>query len=1353
MKSRLLYLLGGFVFVWAVPLHGSALELFPLIEESEDAQPSPLSMEEPRLSIEGHAQNFIVSWPIAASDWVLEQSADSDSGFRWSRVSPNLYSNNGARYEFNGAYSNGVRYFRLRKLDPAAAGVTGQWALDEGEGQNAESISSGSGSLQLSNVTWAAGRIGPGALQFNGGPASTGSRAWVSNANYQVLPGPNQPFSLSFWFNPAVLTPGWSVLAGNNLAGDGWHVALSNPGPGTNILVLAGAGPSASLVVTGRTLLLPEQWHHLTVTYDGNVGSLYLDQTLLGRSFGFLPTHPGPIYFGGVVGGFNSFSGRLDEIRTYTNCLSAEQISLRGYWRFDESGGAVVVDSGIDGHHGVVSEANARIAGRAAGGICLADGEVRIPNDEFTLLPETGQPFSLSFWIQPGLLGIGRYGLMGCEQTGTAGWRMYIDSALSGEMQLNFESRSCGGTLDLGFPAALPNGVWTKIDLTYNGGIATAYVNGRLIGSAHGGIRAANEPLVLGKVSGTAPFNGVIDELKIYSGERDAAEIGPVAKTMWETVLLNSTTNLVLQGFGPPGKRLTYSIVSVVTPTNGTVTGIASSALTQYAAGSRKGPDAFAYTVSDGEFTSAPAIVTVSVVKPHWLSPTGGGTPPLDGSSPNRAWAGNSADVLNAIWHTNDWYDCFFYTPGEYLTRGCSYGIRSTANIGCKHIGSGESGPNRTVIKMVDTWGAWLEGSIFVNELYQQTDAFEVHNMTLDCNAVNQPKFNRGEPVWIRIPLVKTGRVDTVRIHWANAWINGLPRGIVDRAVEFRLSARKSGVETYVTNYNEPGFAANPTILPVQADADELQIELLRRATEHYGIREITVDANTISLVTATTSNGVLSRLQSRYDVGYVADQNPETFWVSGPETQVDLTLPFAPGAALTQLNIQWKCRTLPGIGRIGPALEYQILAKDPLTGNFYDVPFVRGPLNNHGVESATFGTLGTPQVAVTDQLLVRLIAKEPLVDYYGIKEITVQNGPALVVVRQPSSMNYLPWGANYTISHAFDSDDETYWVSGTQGMVAAIAAYGNNLKFTKLNIIGFGTRSAKECFVVGLGVPYGVSPRALGNVLVEDCRFSAPALNNGDGITALVLQANSPSRYTNAVVRRCTFEDLKLFPYSHAAGSIHMENCTVKNCDVAVYFEPDGFATGVVEPSLIRSNQFIDVDSGLYLNFHPGAQLDSITCVGNEIVLNGFNGWGFASCDACAIGPSGSITNLTLLNNVVRYADWSVRPQLRDGGILYSDMQHATFGNNVIVLGTFSDLRVRHCPTGLIVPPEPPDDCDFPVPPPVPHNTYPPCLDLLPSGYRRAWYNNRSISGDLLPVRFLNLGIEGLATQQQWSP
>src|SRR5688572_10017233 len=140
----------------------------------------------------------------------------------------------------------------------------------------------------------------------------------------------------------------------------------------------------------------------------------------------------------------------------------------------------------------------------------------------------------------------GRHGLMSCTEGTNSGWRLVSDTEASGKAWLSFESTNSGGTLDLRAPVPLTNGVWTKLDVTFNGGISTAYANGRKVGSRYGAIRGSRSSLMLGAVSGLDGFAGVMDDLKIYNRERDETEVGPIARTMWETVLLNSVTNLPL---------------------------------------------------------------------------------------------------------------------------------------------------------------------------------------------------------------------------------------------------------------------------------------------------------------------------------------------------------------------------------------------------------------------------------------------------------------------------------------------------------------------------------------------------------------------------------------------------------------------------------------------------------------------------------------------------------------------------------------------------------------------------------------------------------------------------------------
>src|SRR5882762_783984 len=345
--------------------------------------------------------------------------------------------------------------------------------------------------------------------------------------------------------------------------------------------------------IAGRKLLLPGQWYELAITYDGNEGSIYVDSELLAHGGGTVMANDQPIYIGGAVGRYDSFLGALDELRVYTNVLSHDDISLKGVWHLDENGGTFIGDSSIRGHHGVASSPSAWISGKQGYGLNLSNTMVTIPNEFLDVLPPTGKPFSLSFWLYPITLPEGWCGLMNSADGNRSGWQLAVQRAGQGLAQLRFWSTESGGTLDLSTPIALPDQSWSKLDITFNGGIATLYVNGLRIHSGSGGIQGSSVPLVIGASPGIASFNGIIDELKIYDRERDETEIGPVAKVMWETVLLNTSSNLVLQGAGPVDKELTYTIVDTILPTNGVLTHPDVSPILTYTAGLRKGPDAF----------------------------------------------------------------------------------------------------------------------------------------------------------------------------------------------------------------------------------------------------------------------------------------------------------------------------------------------------------------------------------------------------------------------------------------------------------------------------------------------------------------------------------------------------------------------------------------------------------------------------------------------------------------------------------------------------------------------------------------------------------------------------------------
>src|SRR5207249_3311063 len=222
-------------------------------------------------------------------------------------------------------------------------------------------------------------------------------------------------------------------------------------------------------------------------------------------------------------------------VRTYTNCLSQEETALTGRWSFDENGGSRVHDDTSENHHGSLSSGDAWVAGRTGTGIDLSEAQISIPNDDLTLLPPTGKPFSISFWLRPGLSLSGRRALMRCTEGTNTGWELTLQTASSGNTSLAFESVNTGGTLKLSAPVNLAFDTWAKFDITYNGGIATLYADGRKLASDSGAIRGSRAPLTIGAFAGATNLDAIIDDLRIYGRERDASEIGPVAPVMWET--------------------------------------------------------------------------------------------------------------------------------------------------------------------------------------------------------------------------------------------------------------------------------------------------------------------------------------------------------------------------------------------------------------------------------------------------------------------------------------------------------------------------------------------------------------------------------------------------------------------------------------------------------------------------------------------------------------------------------------------------------------------------------------------------------------------------------------------------
>jgi hypothetical protein len=101
----------------------------------------------------------------------------------------------------------------------------------------------------------------------------------------------------------------------------------------------------------------------------------------------------------------------------------------------------------------------------------------------------------------------------------------------------------------------------------------------------------------------------------------------------------------------------------------------------------------------------------------------------------------SSAARYDAILERFSEFTNFFYSPGIYETKGWYYRTRRTANPHCHHFGAGT---DRTIIRLVDTSQATADGVIFAADYDATVDGFEVHDLTLDCNASGNPVFRDG---------------------------------------------------------------------------------------------------------------------------------------------------------------------------------------------------------------------------------------------------------------------------------------------------------------------------------------------------------------------------------------------------------------------------------------------------------------------------------------------------------------------------------------------------------------------------------------------------------------------------------
>jgi hypothetical protein len=228
--------------------------------------------------------------------------------------------------------------------------------------------------------------------------------------------------------------------------------------------------------------------------------------------------------------------------------------NLVGWWRLDDGSGSTAVDSSSYNHHGTLQVLDVNVwwvSGRDANALEFSGGRVRVPDTE-DLRPM--HQVSASAWIYYSeRQNSDRIAVKGPDD------RESYSLEVSGDDQLVFQVRDGNDPNLSSYPRygaesdedALDRDEWIHVAGTYDGNAVKAYINGEVVATNNDAnaivviSQDTNDFAIGNKPEDDAnPFEGMIDDVRIYNYGLSAAEIGYLASNGTGIVSVQSIANL-----------------------------------------------------------------------------------------------------------------------------------------------------------------------------------------------------------------------------------------------------------------------------------------------------------------------------------------------------------------------------------------------------------------------------------------------------------------------------------------------------------------------------------------------------------------------------------------------------------------------------------------------------------------------------------------------------------------------------------------------------------------------------------------------------------------------------------------
>ncbi len=287
------------------------------------------------------------------------------------------------------------------------------------------------------------------------------------------------------------------------------------------------------------TSLSTGTWYHLVGVYDGSMMKIYLNGVLENSdaASGAIDSSANNLYLGARYGSPTAnrdFNGKLDEVRIYNRALSPTEVSNLynwapgpvGYWKMDDhvkGASQTIVDISGNGNNGTTyNHTDCSQAQGKYGGACSFDG-----TDDYVSVADansldTGM-LTVSFWMNPKAFSGNEQDLI--TKWGTS-WGIWKANTASNLVMYFKSGGNSGGNSVV--TNNLSNNTWTYITFTYDGSVLRSYQNGVQINSTtlNKSMDLGANPILIGAyTNGAYPYNGLLDDIKIYNYARTSKQI------------------------------------------------------------------------------------------------------------------------------------------------------------------------------------------------------------------------------------------------------------------------------------------------------------------------------------------------------------------------------------------------------------------------------------------------------------------------------------------------------------------------------------------------------------------------------------------------------------------------------------------------------------------------------------------------------------------------------------------------------------------------------------------------------------------------------------------------------------